>query len=85
MVVSSKQYLSLGEVSKHCSLAVETLTACLMRQAHPSSHYRLPGKILLSLDDIEARMQCYQQALNCPLNLDHEVNQLANDILTDLE
>jgi hypothetical protein len=82
--VSNPQYLSLGELSKFSSLSVKTLRSYLMHQAHPLPHYRLPGKILVKVADFEAWLQHYRQAPNCLLDLDHEVNELATDILVDL-
>jgi Helix-turn-helix domain len=82
--VSNSKYLSLGELCMFSSLSVKTLRSYLMHQAHPLPHYRLPGKILVKVADFEAWIQQYRPAPNCPLDLDHEVNELARDILADL-
>jgi hypothetical protein len=72
-VFNNAQYLSLQGLSKFSSLSVKTLRSYLMHQVHPLPHYRLPGKILVKLDDFEAWIQRYRQAHNCPFDLDHEV------------
>jgi hypothetical protein len=57
----------------------------LYHPASPQPFYRLPQKILVEAADFEAWLQHYRRAPNCPLDLDHELNELANRILSGLQ
>jgi hypothetical protein len=84
-VSSNPKYLSLTDLSKFSSLSVKTLRSYLLHQVHPLPHYRLPGKILVKIDDFEAWLTRYRHTAPKPLDLDHEMNALASEILADLQ
>jgi len=57
---SQARYLSLHDLSAYASLSVRTLRSYLRHGEHPLPHFRLPGKIVVNLDDFHAWMENFR-------------------------
>ena len=80
---AAPQYLSLQDLSKFSSLSVRTLRSYLQHAQHPLPHYKLPGKILIRVDEFDSWIECYRRGE--PGDQAPDIDQLVNSLMRGLQ
>ncbi len=79
MDATKPRYLSLRDLSSHSSLSIKTLRTFIYDPECPLTHYRMPRKILVKIDDFDAWLARFRVA-NPNIDLDRIVSELMIDL-----
>jgi hypothetical protein len=70
-------------LARYSSLPLKTLRTYLTHPEHPLPHYRLPGKILVHVDDFDLWVGHFKHGE--PTAPSHDVDQLVNSAMHGLQ
>lgn len=77
------KYVSLNDLAAYSSLSVRTLRSCLTHPRHPLPHYKLPGKILIRLDEFDAWIARFRMG-DDNADAGADLDRLVNEVLAGL-